>query len=202
MLLILAICATVSVCAAFSGFTEDPHVGKVGRIVRREERPTAHVPTFDLEEGLTRTSEHYAKTREEVEAVMYNHPSRSPSIDHIGGCGYYHHANDNPPDYESDQAITILPLDFFAPRSTAAFFEEFRDGTSSKSFIKPLIPEGSDPRLTIPDVTAKMLLLILIRDFSPIFSLECSNVTKVPLSFLDEARNLASRNIQHFAEKL
>ena len=43
---------------------------------------------------------------------------------------------------------------------------------------------------------------MLIQDFVPIYSLDCSNVTTLPLPFTDEAKILAGVNIQAFTEEL
>ena len=131
--------------------------------------------------------------------ILHDYPSRSTYVDFASGCEYY---TDNPPDFTSNEAITQLPLEFFGPRSVAEFFKEFRVSMTSDSFLTPLIPQDINPDFVITDATAKTLFQILSQDFILIFTLDCVNVTHFPLPFLDEAKVLASRNIQQFAEKL
>ena len=88
------------------------------------------------------------------------------------------------------------------PRSTAVFFENLRDGTSSSSFHTPFIPKDVEPGSIIPDRTVKRLVLMLIQDFVPIFSLDCLNVTTFPLPSMDEAKLQAGVNLQAFTEEL
>ena len=191
----------VGTCSAFSWPAERLRVEKVGSFARREVDGPEPVPPFNSVNGLIRTQKLYTKVREVVEAVLYDHPLSSPYIDSKGGCNY-HHEDDNPADFESNQSISVLPSEFYAPRSTAAFFETLRDGTSSSSFNTPLIPEDVDSNFIIPDGIVKNLILMLIRDFVPIYSLDCMNVTTLPLPFTDKARTLAGENIQAFAEEL
>ena len=99
----------VGTCAAFSWPAERLRVEKVGSLVRREVDGPAPVPPFNSVEGLTRTHELYTKVREEVESVLYDHPLRSPSIDNEGGCNYYNKDDDNSPNFESNQVISVLP---------------------------------------------------------------------------------------------
>ena len=85
MLFLLAMSVTLSVCTSFSGLPEGLRVEKLGRIARREEPTMTPVPPYYSAEGLTRISEHYARTQQEVEAVLHNYPSRSSYVDLAGG---------------------------------------------------------------------------------------------------------------------
>jgi hypothetical protein len=190
----------VGTCSTLSWPPERLRVEKVGRPALPEVDRQELVPPYNSEQGLIRTFKLYNKVQEAVEDVLYDYPLRSPSFDNQGGC-YYHHA-ENSPDFESSQSISLLPPDFYSPRSTAAFLETLRDGSSSSSFHTPVVPEDVDPELIIPDGIAKNLLLMLVQDFVPIYSLDCSNVTTLPLPFTDEAKTLAGVNIQAFTEEL
>ena len=161
MLFILAMLATFSVCTSFSGLPKGLRVERVGRIARQEEPPTTTlVPPHDSIQGQARIKDHQAKVQDQVETILHDYPSRSSYVDLAGGCNYY--TEDNPPDFTSNEAITLLPLEFFAPRSVAGFFKDFRVGMSSSSFITSLIPQNSNPDFTITDANAKMLLQILV----------------------------------------
>ena len=189
----------VSTCLT-SSWSQRLRAEKIGRFARSEVDGPDSVPRFDSLEGLQRTKTLHAKIQEEIEATLYDHPLRSPSLDRLGGCNYLH--EENPPDFGSSQPISLLPPDFYTPRSTAAFFETLRDRTSSSSFQTPFIPKDVELKSIIPDRIVKKLILMLIRDFVPIYSLDCYNVTTFPLPSMDEAKLLAGVNIQAFTEEL
>ena len=75
----------VGSCLASSWPPERLRVEKVSSFARREVDGHEPVPPFDSVNGLLRTQKLYNKVQEAVEATLYDHPLRSPSLDSQGG---------------------------------------------------------------------------------------------------------------------